>query len=376
MADVYHRLARKLDRLPHGYPATESGVEIRILRKLFTPDDARAALDLGLIPVPVERMARRMGVPVEAARVTLDRMAARGLIGSYASDGIQHYALAPFVIGIFEFQVAHIDAEFARLYEEYAPHLLKTLGGHAPALGRVVPVQRALAPGLEVLPYDDLRALISAGQSFALRECVCRKERALQGHPCTHSLETCLGVSPEPHAYDYFNYAGRVISQDEAFSVLETTEDEVLVHVTYNVRRSSMFVCNCCSCCCGFMRAVNDFQAPHALAASSVVAAIDAGVCASCGHCESPRCPTDAIRPSADRLHLEVVAERCIGCGVCVSGCPYGAARLVSRPAHERPVPADSIATWTVERLAQRHPLGRLALRAWPMRRSAAADAP
>ncbi len=35
MADVYTRLARALDAMPHGYPATEDGVELAILRKIF-----------------------------------------------------------------------------------------------------------------------------------------------------------------------------------------------------------------------------------------------------------------------------------------------------------------------------------------------------
>ena len=38
MKDVYQNLARHLDNLPAGFPATKSGVEIRILKRLFTPE--------------------------------------------------------------------------------------------------------------------------------------------------------------------------------------------------------------------------------------------------------------------------------------------------------------------------------------------------
>ena len=48
--DIYEKLAQHLDNLPAGYPRTESGVEIRILRRLFTPEDAELALHLTLIP--------------------------------------------------------------------------------------------------------------------------------------------------------------------------------------------------------------------------------------------------------------------------------------------------------------------------------------
>lgn len=33
--DVYRKLAKKLDELPNGFPATDNGVEIEILKKIF-----------------------------------------------------------------------------------------------------------------------------------------------------------------------------------------------------------------------------------------------------------------------------------------------------------------------------------------------------
>ena len=59
--DVYQQLAHHLDNLPAGYPATESGVELRILRRLFSPEEAALALRLTVLPeearasVPAER---------------------------------------------------------------------------------------------------------------------------------------------------------------------------------------------------------------------------------------------------------------------------------------------------------------------------------
>ncbi len=43
---VYRKLQRYLDSLPIDYPETESGVEIRILKSLFTPQEAEIALKL------------------------------------------------------------------------------------------------------------------------------------------------------------------------------------------------------------------------------------------------------------------------------------------------------------------------------------------
>jgi len=60
MADVYDELAAHLDNLPAGFPSTESGVELRILKRLFTPDEAKTALGLNMIPEPVSDIAKRM----------------------------------------------------------------------------------------------------------------------------------------------------------------------------------------------------------------------------------------------------------------------------------------------------------------------------
>ena len=44
--DVYRELQQHLDTFPVGYPSTESGVEIRLLKQLFTLDEAKIALHL------------------------------------------------------------------------------------------------------------------------------------------------------------------------------------------------------------------------------------------------------------------------------------------------------------------------------------------
>ena len=43
---IYRKLQQHLDKMPVGYPATESGIEIKILEHLFNPDQAEIALNL------------------------------------------------------------------------------------------------------------------------------------------------------------------------------------------------------------------------------------------------------------------------------------------------------------------------------------------
>ena len=240
MADVFERLAQVLDGLPHGFPATDSGVELAILRKIFTPDDAAVALRLKPLPETAAMVARRFRRPTDEVRATLDRMAERGEIFSFRQRGRRYYALAPFIVGIWELQLDHIDRELAELFEAYAPTLLGALGCVAPALARVIPVNRRIEARAEILPHDDLKALLERCESFRVADCLCRREQALLGKPCSHSIETCMSFSREPNAYEGSPPWGREITRQEALELLDRVEEEGLVHCTYNVQRRAV----------------------------------------------------------------------------------------------------------------------------------------
>lgn len=46
--------------MPIGYPATESGVELRILKHLFTPEHVEIALTLGFYPNKIKQLHRKL----------------------------------------------------------------------------------------------------------------------------------------------------------------------------------------------------------------------------------------------------------------------------------------------------------------------------
>ena len=352
MPDVYKRLARRLDHLPQGFPSTPEGIELQILRRIFSPQDAAAALRLRPWPEAPKRIARRLRRPEAETRRLLEGMAARGQIHSCLIDGGQQYALAPYVVGIYEFQVNRLDAELARLFEAYYPYFVTRAWSRGPALARVIPMQSSIKAGLSILPYEDLRLRMEEARSFVVRDCICRKERGLAGKPCRHPAETCLQFSRQEGAFDRFTYAGRVIDRREALQLLERTEEAGLVHATYNFREEHAFVCNCCSCCCGFLRGVREFQAPFVLARSNFIASVDEDRCAGCGRCSGDRCPMGAIR-LGERC-AEVSAERCIGCGVCAPVCRKLALRLTRRAPVEQQKPARDVVDWSLARYGER----------------------
>jgi electron transport complex protein RnfB len=351
MKDVYKDLAQKLDGLPQGYPTTESGIELKILQKIYSPEEAEMALKIRPIPETAEVIAQRLGKPAPEMEAILDDMVGKGQIGSFKHLGQQMYMFFPFVIGVYEFQLDRMDKELTEMFEEYAPRLLREFGGHAPAAARVVPISKDVGADLLVHRHDDVRGMIEEAKSFKVLDCICRKEQALEGHPCKHTVEVCLAFSNEEEAFEK-DPLGRVISQAEAFAVLDKAEEEGLVHCTYNVQSGQSFVCNCCPCCCGILRGVKEYKAPYILAKSNFVALIDQDNCVQCGVCADERCPMEAI--VEEDGDYKVIPERCIGCGACISTCTTAAIQLVRRPDSEQDTPPADLVDWTMKRAANR----------------------
>ncbi|KPL17221.1 MAG: hypothetical protein AMS23_09630 [Bacteroides sp. SM1_62] len=65
--DSCQKLAKRLDQIPNGFPKTGSGVELRLLAKLFTPEEAALALNLN----PDLQSVKDTGCPTEALSLVL-----------------------------------------------------------------------------------------------------------------------------------------------------------------------------------------------------------------------------------------------------------------------------------------------------------------
>jgi len=60
---IYRDLQQRLDKYSLGFPATESGVEIKILKELFSEADAEMFLALSPMLEPPDAVAERIGQP-------------------------------------------------------------------------------------------------------------------------------------------------------------------------------------------------------------------------------------------------------------------------------------------------------------------------
>jgi NAD-dependent dihydropyrimidine dehydrogenase PreA subunit len=338
--DVYQRLAKHLDGLPGGYPATESGVELRILRRLFAPEEAELALSLTLLAEEPRVIARRARIGTEEAAARLEAMEKKGLI--YAVHSRRRgprYMASQFVIGIWEYQVGRLTPELIRDFEEYLPILSQAdVWRKAPQL-RTVPVGEAVDARLEVLSYERAEEIVRGQGRISVAPCICRQEKRLVGEGCDKPLETCLVFGA---ASDYYvrNGLGRAITQEEALSVLGLAESSGLVLQPGN-SRDSLNICACCGCCCGVLRTLKRYPDPARYLTTPFVAALNPETCEGCGICTA-RCQMDAIRLEGEKAVLE--PGRCLGCGLCVTTCPTNSLRLARKPASEQPlVPRDVV---------------------------------
>ena len=124
MSEVYENLAKHLDDLPGGFPATDSGVELRILKRLFTTQEAEVAQKLSMMPEPSSAIAERLDMVESDLAQMLESMSKKGLIFSLHKGGQNLYMAAQFVVGIWEYHVNDLDEELIEDCNEYFPHLM------------------------------------------------------------------------------------------------------------------------------------------------------------------------------------------------------------------------------------------------------------
>jgi electron transport complex protein RnfB len=328
-SDIYVELAKHLDKLPGGFPATEEKVEIRILKRLFSPDEAELAVHLTLIPETAGVVARRSGLEPDTAKQKLLAMARKGLILSHEREGREPlFMAAQFVIGIWEFHVNDLDPELIKDMRAYLPYLFEPEAWNAWPQLRTIPVNQSIKPELLTMEHERAAELVEHHQRFAVAPCICRKEHGMLGDGCDAPLDSCLVFG---NAADYYlrNGLGREISREECLEILKQADEAGLVLQPSNSRKITN-ICCCCGCCCQVLKFLKQQPKPANLVSSPFIAAHDEKACTECGVCVE-RCQMDALSQD-DSGAVNYDAERCIGCGLCVSTCPADALELKRKP--------------------------------------------
>ncbi|MCG8572732.1 MAG: 4Fe-4S binding protein [Spirochaetes bacterium] len=330
---IYRKLQQHLDKYPIGFPSTKSGVELKLLKLLFNPLEAKIALCLSLTNTSISTIALRLKNKFQIVlqknelKKILNKLFMAGAIDRSGQKRFQ-YKNAMLAIGMFEFQVNQLTKEFIEYMKEYFEDAFGEEFFHSslPQL-RTSPHLKAIVPEHRIATYDNMRRYIKKTKKLIhVMNCVCKQGEELLGNPCKQvdNLEVCILFGESSHLA---RGHARTITQDECLKLIDLAEKKGLVLQPANSLQP-FSICLCCGCCCGVLTTAKKLEKPARHLASNYYAQLDPFACKQCSICIK-RCQMDAIIQKDNQFIIDL--DRCIGCGLCVTKCPAQALKLMKK---------------------------------------------
>jgi electron transport complex protein RnfB len=346
---LYRDLQRHLDKQTIGFPETQSGSDIALLKQLFPPEQAEITMMLTYKLESLEQIqerAKKIGKSAEETERLLDATAARGVIGRRKRDGVNHYRTLPLLVGMLEGAVITTPAEkkpplvaAAGQFFQDGLFMRDYINTKIPQM-RTIPIQKSITPKHHIGSYDEIRKIIEQNSGpIVILECVCRAGTEKQGQPCkqTSRKETCMALGEVAKSVAESGKLGRVISKEEAIDILQKNQDDGLVLQPSNTLAPEA-ICSCCGCCCGLLKIQKMIPNPVSHWATNFFAVVNPELCTGCGECEA-RCQVAAMKMDDEKKAAAVDLTRCLGCGLCVESCPENAIELCNKTAETIPPP-------------------------------------
>lgn len=319
--DIYRQLASAYG----GHISACSETMGMILQSMVDENEATALLNL---PGTPQELARKLGKDASAIDAAMEKAYGLGLVfrkpsGNGASFG---YALMGNLIDavLADRRIDEKGKSFLALWSRFSLELEEHVekcgrAGYTPQ-ARVLPVEDPLSNESLVLPYERVSSIIRDAKLRIVVDCACRKRRGR----CSNPLEMCLMLD-DAAEYMLSRNIGRILQEPETLKILDHAEDLGLVHETGRNAHGMQFICNCCTCCCFFLRSHLRFGSHENSIRSRYQPEFDLSKCKGCGIC-GRRCHFGAleIKNGLPSFH----PGRCIGCGLCASKCPAKAISL------------------------------------------------
>lgn len=339
---VYMQLCERLSQFESKIPQVESA--LKVLEAIYSKEEAELATLFPEGSFTAPELAGRFNKDVSQLTPLLEAMADKGqLFVVRTTGGEKKYELSPWMPGVMEFTVIRsmdtpkiktlldltekVGREFKALAEPFLndPEALKAMLPE-PHI-RTLPIGESLPSRQVVYPYESVLELIEKEESFAAARCCCRHMAEYRGDPCHVQgvpEYSCLSFGRVADFVVERNF-GKRITKEECREILKICAGKGLVHNSNNFVEGLQFICNCCPCCCLFLRLIQDMGNLNIVDASNFLSTVDEAICTGCGDCAG-LCPTKAVTLKENVASVD--RKLCIGCGNCVAVCPTGALTL------------------------------------------------
>jgi ferredoxin len=317
--DIYQALAERLN-------CPGSKRLLRVLRKLVNPDEAKLLLEL---PAEPDELASRTGMDRDTVELKLREFVEKG-VAIPTSKGI---CMARDVAQLHDANLSSLDrwldTELLDLWKDFQEYewleSMSDLGDtHFNAI-RVIPAID------DLMPEEDIRALIKDADPVAVVKCSCRRSM----RRCDCPVDICLQFNRGAE-YHINRGSGRRLTDDKAIALADKAEEEGLIH-TWPLAAFGRLneICNCCRDCCVIFDAGLRFgTVGQLLEKSRFRAEADRELCTGCQDCIE-RCffgAIEMVKPPQGGIAVAKVDEaKCFGCGLCTLVCEPGAVAM--RPA-------------------------------------------
>jgi ferredoxin len=340
------------------HPVTEI-----LLMNLFTEKEAElivACFDKCGEALAADELAKKADIPVSELTSVFDDMDSKGKLMKIRGN---RYLLLPYVPSTSEryFIRRNDDPDRMKKVAEAQTELwnlglLDELNRIGYPTFRVIPsiepVKRTITLNEEVesehqvMPYEQLEERIAKvePQKFAVFACPCRTARELAGQPCRVTSDDFCTVVGKFAENIIKEGIGREVTKAEYLDIMKQAEQLGLVHQTSNIQDSTLFICNCCSCCCPHLISRKKLNEAGNTAKSNFLPEIDHDACILCEDCVNV-CPMEAVYHHWPHLedgsdeYIRSREEVCIGCGDCAAVCPNEAITL-KKISSDDPVPS------------------------------------
>ncbi|MBU7035198.1 MAG: 4Fe-4S binding protein [Theionarchaea archaeon] len=189
-----------------------------------------------------------------------------------------------------------------------------------------VPVETQIRGNHRVLNLEEVRKYLEDAWLIVLMDCTCR----VQMRNCDFPVHTCLRLNERGEQALTNDRLGALnpgkATVEEALAILDQSHKAGLVHLALAVDQEGINeICSCCSCCCLVLSAAVRSGALRQVLTFSAVAVTDSSRCIGCGVCVE-RCQFGARDMGNGGVIFD--PNQCSGCGLCVSTCPAEAITL------------------------------------------------